>query len=455
VTDMGSESVNALSGSVDNAAGVAAGLHGLQQASQDAYTASQDQWALGLVNVEGGINASLAEERRNVAGMQAQTKAMEAEAAQIVPQINNALNAARDEYKRLVEEGHTEEEAQEKLLNNELWAQTQGLKAVKAKYKEEGKKRLIDLNRIAAVILSARQKSEDLSKYIKVQDIAFNHHLQEAAEYEVNHNEEDVANLKSKADSLEYSTSDFNRWLGGFRKVDSEWNKRIHSRLTQLGADMNHTVFNELAALYEEEKSLRGRTNHMTADFITHLANDEASVHEKMTALYMSADKAVEEIMARKGLSDQQKQALVDEIRALSAELGRDIAKGKDALGGEHMNLQQKLLAFKRLVDYADGKFGHSLEGVMSGKHHETVGSMMNLLKSISSLGTKYPWFKDAGADVTWHGNADASFAETGGTSSEDSSETTGLSEADAELAKRDAALELRVEQLERAFRGS
>jgi hypothetical protein len=394
-----------------------------------------------MATAEGGINASLAEEQRKAGALKTSADALEAEAGRLEPQMQAAMKEVEDEYQRLLDAGHTEEEAQQKLLDKELWAQTSGLQGMKATFQTEADHRLNELNALATHLLSAKTKGENLGQYIDLKRKEFQGHLAAAEKYEASHSEEDVKNISERVDVTEFGTNELQHWLAGFRKIDGLYNKRVHEKLVSLGAEMNHTVFNELQKLYEEEKELKTRSGQMSTDFLTHLASDEASVHEKMTSLYMASDEAVKNVMARRGLSEEQKQALIREIRMLASSLSKEVANGQDALAGEHRSLEMKLNSFKRLVEFADGKFNlEQLDKYMDGIHGQSVRQIKDMMKQMDNLGEKYPWFK-AGKH-SFDANDAYSLAETGSES---------LSEADAALALSDEALERRVAELERA----
>jgi len=356
-----------------------------------------------------------------------------------------AMKEVADEYQRLLDAGHTEEEAQQKLLDKELWAQTTGLQDMKKRMRTEADHRLNELNVLASHLLSAKTKGDDLGKYIDTKRQEFAGHLAAAEKYEASHSEEDVKNISDKVDVTEFGTHELRHWLSGFRKIDGMYNQKVHAKLVSLGAEMNHTVFHELQKLYEEEKELKSRSGQMSSDFLTHLSSDEASVHEKMTSLYMASDEAVRNIMARRGLSDAQKQALIKEIRMLAASLSKEVANGQDGLAGEHRALEMKLASFKRLVEFADGKFNlSSLDKYLNGAHGGSVTKIKDMMNQMSELADKYPWFK-AGKH-SFDSLLETSLAETS-----DGASSATLSEADAALARSDAALEKRVTALERA----
>merc|ERR1719359_2217498 len=312
---------------------------------------------------------------------------------------------------------------------------------MKKTFRTEADHRLNELNALATKLLSAKTKGENLGQYIDLKRKEFQGHLAAAEKYEASHSEEDVKNISEKVDVTEFGTHELRHWLSGFRKMDGMYNKKVHEKLVSLGAEMNHTVFSELQKLYEEEKELKTRSGQMSTDFLTHLASDEASVHEKMTSLYMASDEAVKNVMARRGLSEEQKQALIREIRALASSLSKEVANGQDALAGEHRSLEMKLSSFKRLVEFADGKFNlETLDKLANGAYGESAKKMKEMVKQMDNLGEKYPWFK-AGRH-SFDANDAYSLAETGSES---------LSEADAALALSDEALEWRVAELERA----
>merc|ERR1719335_1288090 len=95
------------------------------------------------------------------------------EAAQLGPRIEAERAAAEQKYQQLLAEGHSEEEVQQKMLDAELWQQSEDVKGLRDDYHGKAIGHMIVLNGLADQLIDTKKLAKNSEELLKERSSRF------------------------------------------------------------------------------------------------------------------------------------------------------------------------------------------------------------------------------------------------------------------------------------------
>jgi len=428
-----------MSGQVDNAEALANEMHNLDGATNDAIGADRREFDANMARVNGGLNSAVASEKQKADQFGMATGRIEDEGKGLEPGLKNAALNADQMYRQMKGEIVSEEDKQNAVLNAEVNKHTHASLDIKTHFKEVADIRLHDLLNLADKLAAAKHLSDSGAKHSASKEAKFQDYVDRTAKLQFSHSIQEVDKLTDDVQTSDFSSGDLTRWLHNFRAYDSGFNRKVHDKLKELGADIDADIFKNMQDVVKEQMSLEAAGQREDAGFLKSMGLDRSSNHDKVASLMLASDTSINDIMNNDKLTKEQKEQLIAELRARSKRLAAQLLAQQGDLKTRNAQLEAGLVGFQALCDFARGRAFTGDWSAKPGSAHAQIGTNLDMVnEGLVHLRKTYPFL-----DVVTPNKL--SLVEV-----DSSQDVEGLATADDELAVSDAEMEKKIERLER-----